>query len=125
MSPDGRCALGHVRLSIIDLAGGQQPLSNPSGTIQSVVNGELYDFERIRTELQAKGHAFSTKSDSEIALHLYEEYDLGFLDHLRGEFALNIYDVKKNRFIAARDRYAKSSLLFPWAGRLNGISILL
>ncbi|KAF1805783.1 hypothetical protein V8B55DRAFT_1063740 [Mucor lusitanicus] len=112
ISPDGRCGLGHVRLSIIDLAGGQQPLSNPSGSIQSVVNGELYDFERIRTELQAKGHNFSTKSDSEIALHLYEEYDLGFLDHLRGEFALNIYDAKKNRFIAARDRYGIKPLYY-------------
>ncbi|KAI8639064.1 asparagine synthetase [Parasitella parasitica] len=112
MSPDGRCALGHVRLSIIDLAGGQQPLGNTSGKIQSVVNGELYDFERIRDELQEKGHRFCTKSDSEIALHLYEEYDLGFLEHLRGEFALNIYDAKKNRFIAARDRYGIKPLYY-------------
>lgn len=105
-------ALGHVRLSIIDLAGGQQPLSNASGSIQSVVNGELYDFERIREELQAKGHEFSTKSDSEIALHLYEEYDLSFLQHLRGEFALNIYDAKKDRFIAARDRFGIKPLYY-------------
>ncbi|CEP09346.1 hypothetical protein [Parasitella parasitica] len=105
LSPNSRCGLGHVRLSIIDINGGQQPLCNISGTIQSVVNGELYDFERIRSELQAKGHEFNTDSDSEIALHLYEEYGLSFVDHLRGEFALNIYDVKKDLFIAARDRF--------------------
>ncbi|KAI8977412.1 asparagine synthase [Mycotypha africana] len=112
VSPDGRCALGHVRLSILDLAGGQQPLSNPSGKIQSVVNGELYDFERIRGELEGQGHFFKTKSDSEIALHLYEEYGLSFLDHLRGEFAAVIYDTERNHIIAARDRYGIKPLYY-------------
>ncbi|CAO3634478.1 unnamed protein product [Mucor fragilis] len=112
VSPNGRCGLGHVRLSIIDLNGGQQPLSNASGSIQCVVNGELYDFECSREELEAKGHTFSTKSDSEIALHLYEEYGMGFLEHLRGEFAINIFDVKKNRFIAARDRFGIKPLYY-------------
>jgi asparagine synthase (glutamine-hydrolysing) len=105
-------ALGHVRLSIIDLSGGQQPLSNESGDIQAVVNGELYDFERIRDELEEQGHKFKTKSDSEIALHLYEDYDLSFLEHLRGEFALNIWDTKKSRFIAARDRFGIKPLYY-------------
>ncbi|KAI7903754.1 asparagine synthase [Cokeromyces recurvatus] len=112
ISPDGRCALGHVRLSIIDLAGGHQPLSNQSGDIQSVVNGELYDFERIRSELEAAGHKFKTLSDSEIALHLFEEHDLSFLEYLRGEFALCIWDSKKDRFIAARDRYGIKPLYY-------------
>ncbi|KAI9480673.1 MAG: putative asparagine synthase [Benjaminiella poitrasii] len=112
VSPDGRCALGHVRLSIIDLAGGHQPLGNQSGDIQSVVNGELYDFERIRTELEAEGHKFKTLSDSEIALHLFEQYDMSFLEHLRGEFALCIWDSKKDRFIAARDRYGIKPLYY-------------
>src|SRR5204863_2154697 len=74
MSTDCRAALGHTRLSIIDLATGDQPISNEDRTIHIVVNGEFYDFERIRAELQARGHTFRTKSDSEIALHLYEDY---------------------------------------------------
>lgn len=112
ISPNGRCVLGHTRLSIIDLEGGQQPLSNKNETIHSVVNGELYDFERIRDELTKQGHEFKTLSDSEIALHLYEEYDLSMFDSLRGEFAICIYDTKKNRFIAARDRYGIKPLYY-------------
>lgn len=97
--------LGHTRLSIIDLEGGHQPISNESGDIQIVVNGELYDFERIRSALQAKGYKFKTDSDSEIALHLFEEYGLSFVEHLRGEFAICIYEAKRNRFIAVVDRF--------------------
>lgn len=104
--------LGHVRLSIIDLSGGYQPIGNASGKIQCVVNGELYDFERIREELKLEGHTFKTLSDSEIALHLYEQYDLSFFEKLRGEFALTIYDANKNRFIAARDRYGIKPLYY-------------
>ena len=69
------------------------------------MNGELYDFERIRSELEQEGHIFKTKSDSEIVVHLYEKHGLSFLEYLRGEFALNIWDGKKSRFIAARDRF--------------------
>lgn len=87
------------------MEGGQQPISNESGDIQVVVNGELYDFERIRSDLEAKGYKFKTKSDSEIALHLFEEYGLSFVEHLRGEFAICIFDAKRNRFIAVRDRF--------------------
>ena len=72
----GRVALGHARLSIIDLEGGAQPLSNEDEGIYAVVNGELYDFERQRRELEAKGHRFRTKSDSEVLVHLYEEHGL-------------------------------------------------
>lgn len=104
--------LGHTRLSIIDLEGGQQPISNETGDIQIVVNGELYDFERIRGELEAKGYKFKTKSDSEIALHLFEEYGLSFVEHLRGEFAICIYEAKRNRFIAVVDRFGIKPLYY-------------
>src|SRR5262245_19195659 len=71
LSTDGRVGLGHARLSIIDLTSGDQPLSNEARDVHAVVNGELYDFERIRRELELKGHTFRTSSDSEILLHLY------------------------------------------------------
>ncbi|HET6345611.1 MAG TPA: asparagine synthetase B, partial [Myxococcota bacterium] len=74
LSPDRRVGLGHTRLSIIDLEGGTQPLHAPDGTVHAVVNGELYDFERLRTELQAAGHRFLTHSDSEVLLHLYQRH---------------------------------------------------
>ncbi|KAG0171351.1 hypothetical protein DFQ28_005619 [Apophysomyces sp. BC1034] len=105
VSPDGRCGLGHVRLSIIDLEGGQQPIENETGKIHAVVNGELYDYERITEELKANGHTFKTKSDSEIAIHLYEEQGLSFVDQLRGEFAICIWDSRRKRLVAVRDRF--------------------
>ncbi|KAG0169678.1 hypothetical protein DFQ28_003486 [Apophysomyces sp. BC1034] len=112
IAPDGRCALGHVRLSIIDLEGGQQPLSDESGKIHAVVNGELYDYEKITEELKAEGHTFETKSDSEIAVHLYEDYGLSFVEKLRGEFAICIWDAKRSRLVAARDRFGIKPLYY-------------
>ncbi|KAG0177294.1 hypothetical protein DFQ28_006124, partial [Apophysomyces sp. BC1034] len=105
ISPDRRCGLGHVRLSIIDLEGGQQPIKNETETIHAVVNGELYDYERITKELKANGHTFETKCDSEAAVHLYEEQGLSFVDQLRGEFAICIWDSRRKKLIAARDRF--------------------
>ncbi len=104
-SKDGTAALGHRRLSIIDLATGAQPISNEDGTIHIVVNGEFYGFEDIRRDLRAKGHRFSTASDSEVALHLYEERGIDFVHDLRGEFALILYDENRKRLVAARDRF--------------------
>src|SRR4051812_38019648 len=72
IAPSRQAGLGHARLSIMDLETGDQPLTNEDGTVHVVVNGELYDFERIRAELQGRGHRFRTRSDSEIVLHLYE-----------------------------------------------------
>src|SRR5687768_7776629 len=95
LSPDGRIGLGHARLSIIDLSGGDQPIQNEDGTVIAVVNGEIYDFERLRAELEAKGHRFRTKSDSEVLVHLYEERGPACVDDLRGELAFVLYD-KKN-----------------------------
>ncbi len=112
LSADQRTALGHRRLSIIDLAGGAQPLHNASNDIHIVVNGEIYDHRRLRADLTARGHAFATHSDSEIALHLYAEYGLDFVHHLRGEFALIIYDARTNTLIAARDRFGIKPLCY-------------
>ncbi len=104
--------LGHKRLSIIDLDYGHQPFSNEDEKIHLVVNGEFYDFENIRRDLIERGHKFSSHSDSEVALHLYEEYGLDFVHHLRGEFALVLYDQNKNQMIAVRDRFGIKPLCF-------------
>jgi len=112
MSSDCRAALGHTRLSIIDLTTGDQPISNEDQTIHIVVNGEFYDFERMRDELQARGHKFRTKSDSEIALHLYEDYGPECLHHLRGEYAFVVWDERNQRMIAGRDRFGVKPLFY-------------
>ena len=109
-------ALGHTRLSIIDLEGGAQPLCNEDETIHAVVNGELYDFERIRAELEAKGHRFRTRSDSEILLHLYEEYGITCVEHLRGEVAFALYDKKNDLLVCGRDRFGIKPLYYAEVG---------
>jgi asparagine synthase (glutamine-hydrolysing) len=112
MSSDCRVGLGHTRLSIIDLTTGDQPIANEDGTIHIVVNGEFYDFERTRGELEARGHRFRTKSDSEIALHLYEDYGPECLHRLRGEYAFVIWDSRNQRMIAGRDRFGVKPLFY-------------
>lgn len=112
LSADGLVALGHTRLSIIDLATGEQPISNEDGSIHIVVNGEFYDFERTRGELEARGHRFRTGSDSEIALHLYEDSGPECLHQLRGEYAFLIWDERNQRLIAGRDRFGVKPLFF-------------
>ncbi|WP_025688004.1 asparagine synthase (glutamine-hydrolyzing) [Paenibacillus zanthoxyli] len=114
ISEDRKVGLGHTRLSIIDLEGGNQPLENEDGRVHAVVNGEIYDFERIRGELQAKGHRFKTASDSEILIHLYEEKGLDALQELRGEYAFIIWDSKNERLIAARDRFGVKPLYYSF-----------
>ncbi|KAL9077988.1 MAG: hypothetical protein Q9157_003092 [Trypethelium eluteriae] len=115
-------ALGHVRLSINDLSpAGAQPFHNgPPSTIHAVVNGELYDHDRIRDELtRTTDFAFHSTSDCEIVIALYQRYGLSFLEHLRGEFALCLYDAEAQVFIAARDRYGIKPLFWTMqAGRL-------
>jgi asparagine synthase (glutamine-hydrolysing) len=105
LAPDQRVGLGHARLSIIDLATGDQPITSEDETLWAVVNGEFYDFERCRRELEARGHRFRTRSDSEIVLHLYEEHGPECLAELRGEFAILLWDQKRQRLLAARDRF--------------------
>lgn len=104
-SPDKRVALGHTRLSIIDLTTGDQPIANEDGKIHIIVNGEFYDFERQRRELEQRGHQFRTRSDSEIAVHLYEEFGPHCVQRLRGEFAFVIWDARNQMLLAVRDRF--------------------
>ncbi|MDO8571744.1 MAG: asparagine synthase (glutamine-hydrolyzing) [bacterium] len=104
--------LGHRRLSIIDKKRGAQPLVSNDGGVVAVVNGELYGYKKIRSDLQKKGYRFRTKTDSEIVPYLYQEYGLKFVDYLRGEFALIIYDIKKHKIVAARDRFGIKPLQY-------------
>ncbi|KAJ7162406.1 putative asparagine synthase [Mycena filopes] len=112
ISPDAQVGLGHVRLSIIDLATGQQPMSDEDNVIHCVVTGELYDHERIRAELQAQGHSFKTKSDSELVVQLYKRDGINLLTALRGEFAFTLYDAKRRLLFVARDRFGIKPLYY-------------
>ena len=111
-SEDSRMIMGHARLSIIGLDNGLQPIHNTDNSIHIVVNGEFYDFERIRDELKLQGCQFKTASDSEIALHLYSLYGTKGLHQLRGEFSLVIFDQRQNTVIAMRDRAGVKPLFF-------------
>ncbi|HXC52303.1 MAG TPA: asparagine synthase (glutamine-hydrolyzing) [Candidatus Limnocylindrales bacterium] len=120
ISTDGHAGLGHARLSIIDLSTGDQPLENEDGRIHGVVNGELYGYERIQRELEARGHRLRTRSDSEIALHLYEDLGPACLKELRGEFAFVLWDDADKTLFAARDRFGIKPLFYAeHAGSLH------
>jgi asparagine synthase (glutamine-hydrolysing) len=112
VSPDCRAGLGHARLGIIDLETGAQPIESEDGRLHIAVNGEFYDFERIRGELEREGHVFRTRSDSEIALHLYESLGARALHALRGEFAFAIWDERDGVLFAARDRFGIKPLYY-------------
>jgi asparagine synthase (glutamine-hydrolysing) len=112
MDPESPVALGHARLSIIDLATGKQPLYSEEEDIVLVCNGEIYDFERLREELVRLGHRFRTTSDSEVIIHLYQQYGLSFTEHLRGEFAFLLYDRRERKVLAVRDRFGIKPLFF-------------
>ena len=115
-SPDRRAGLGHVRLAILDLAGSPQPIASEDGQMVVVVNGEFYDHGRLRADLGRRGHRFRTGGDGEVAVHLYEEYGTAFVDHLRGEFALVLWDGRARRLVAARDRFGIKPLCFHREG---------
>jgi len=108
----GNVALGHKRLSIIDLAGGQQPITNQDDSCVIIFNGEIYNFQELRENLVKKGFAFKTNSDTEVILHLYEEYGEKCVDHLRGMFAFAIWDEKEKKCFMARDRVGKKPIFF-------------
>lgn len=106
-----------MRLAINDLSDdGAQPISDPNGNVVAVVNGELYDHERIRADLAKEtGYCFKGHSDSELVVALYLRHGLSFLAHLRGEFALCLYDRRTRFFVAARDRYGIKPLFYTRA----------
>ena len=101
---DQNAILGMRRLSIIDLEGGHQPIHNEDRTVWVVNNGEIYNYKRLRRTLIDRGHRFETDSDTEVLVHLYEEYGEDFLSHLEGMFAVALWDTKKRKLILARDR---------------------
>jgi asparagine synthase (glutamine-hydrolysing) len=112
ISPDRRVALGHARLSIIDLATGDQPIASESQCTHIAVNGEFYGYEAIQHELEQAGHRLRTRSDSEIALHLYEDLGPQCLHRLRGEFAFVVWDEVHRTMFAARDRFGIKPLYY-------------
>jgi asparagine synthase (glutamine-hydrolysing) len=107
---DGRCLLGHLRLAIIDVEGGAQPISNEDGTVWVVCNGEIYNYVELRETLVARGHRFSTHSDTEVLVHLFEEKGTSLLDDLEGMYAFAIVDTRKEQLFLARDRFGEKPL---------------
>ena len=109
--PDGygyhaaeRIGLAHARLSIIDLATGDQPIRNERGDVLTVFNGEIFNYIELRAELVAQGHHFYTQSDTEVIVHLYDRHGDRFVEHLNGQFAIALWDARRQRLVLARDR---------------------
>lgn len=121
-SGDGRsggratAGLASARLSIIDVQGGHQPVSNEDGTVWAVLNGEIYNFQELRDELERKGHRFATRSDTEVIVHLYEERGENFVEALDGMFALALWHDERQSLLLARDRFGKKPLFYAEVG---------
>ncbi|MCA1633285.1 MAG: asparagine synthase (glutamine-hydrolyzing) [Acidobacteria bacterium] len=113
----GRAALGMRRLSIIDLAGGHQPLSGCDAALSIVFNGEIYNYRELQRNLEARGHTFKTSSDTEAIVHAFEEYGTGCVEHLRGMFAFALWDERKESLFIARDRVGKKPLYYTLTPR--------
>lgn len=113
---DGPVGLGHARLSIIDIEGGAQPIHNEDRSVWVVFNGEIFNYVELRQELVKSGHHFYTQTDTEVIVHLYEEYGDDFLDHLNGQFAIALWDARRRRLLLARDRVGILPLFYAWAG---------
>ncbi len=110
VSPE--CALGNARLSIIDLGGGQQPIANEDESLWIVFNGEVFNYVELRPELEQLGHRFKTSTDTEVILHLYEEYGSDCLSRLNGQFAIAIWDTRRRELFLARDRLGVRPLFY-------------
>jgi len=113
---DGDLSIGMRRLSIIDLHGGKQPISNEDGTVVTVFNGEIYNYRSLRDDLECRGHILSTESDTEVIVHLYEEFGEQCVQHLRGMFGFALWDKRKRQLLLARDRFGIKPLYYTQAG---------
>ena len=113
---EGGIALAMRRLSIIDLEHGDQPISNEDGNVTVVQNGEIYNYRELRRELAGSGHRFATHSDTEVLVHLYEEHGEGFVERLRGMFAIALWDARERRLLLARDRFGIKPLYYRDVG---------
>src|SRR5256885_12140845 len=113
---DGFAALAHRRLSIVDVRTGQQPLANEDGTVWVTFNGEIYNHAEIRTELQARGHVYRTKSDTETIVHAYEEWGDEAVHRFRRMFAFAIWDTPRRRLLLVRDRLGIKPLYWSRVG---------
>ena len=109
---DAVCGLAHTRLSIIGLDNGRQPLFNEDESLVLICNGEIYNYIELKIELEQKGHHFRSDSDSEVILHLYEEYGVACLNELRGMFAFCLWDSIKKELFVARDRVGEKILYY-------------
>ena len=109
---DSDVGLAHARLSIIDIAGGKQPIHNEDQSVWVIFNGEIFNYIELREDLQKKGHRFYTKTDTEVIVHLYEEYGNNFVSHLNGQFAIALWDKKSKTLILTRDRTGITPLFF-------------
>jgi asparagine synthase (glutamine-hydrolysing) len=114
---DATSTLGSARLSIIDLSTGQQPISNEDGSLWIVFNGEIFNFVELRPDLERLGHRFTTNSDTEVLLHLYEEFGIECLQRINGEFAFAIWDAHRRRLFLGRDRLGIRPLFYT---QVNG-----
>ncbi|MGY0611387.1 asparagine synthase (glutamine-hydrolyzing) [Luteimonas sp. A501] len=112
---DDGVGLAHARLSIIDLATGDQPMASPDGSVWTVFNGEIFNFVELRGQLEAQGHVFRTRSDTEVIVHLYQRDGDAFVDHLNGQFAIALWDARKQRLVLARDRLGIRPLYYTRA----------
>ncbi len=111
----GRVGLAMRRLAIIDLAGGAQPIANEDESVWVVFNGEIYNFQALRRELEGRGHRFRTRCDTEVIVHAYEEYGVDCVAHLRGMFAFAVWDAPRGRLLLARDRVGIKQLFYTVA----------
>jgi len=109
---DGAAGLGMVRLSVIDLVSGRQPITDERGRYQLVFNGEIYNYLALREQLEAKGHRFATRSDTEVIVHLYEEHQERCVEYLNGDFAFAVWDTLEQRLFLARDRLGVKPLYY-------------
>lgn len=128
---DGAVGLAHARLAIIDIAGGDQPIPNETRTVWVVFNGEIFNYIELRRDLEARGHQFRTRSDTEVLVHLYEEHGEDFVDHLIGQFAIALWDAPRQRLVLARDRvgirplfYAETAGRFVFASEAKALFAL-